>query len=151
MGKTFYDLSCEELCDLMCGNPEEDFEVEYMGRGSSKAGGAGGNAAASNEFSNYPADFGIQGIKELKDFEGTRAELYDLIAKNNPTAIIDKRTADVYIGEGKYARDNDHYFMILKKVSKNKMKLNIMWKTKGKSVGQYYIQENRFRPLKGNG
>ena len=44
MGKTFYDLSCEELCDLMCGNPEEDFEVEYMGRGSSKAGGNKGVA-----------------------------------------------------------------------------------------------------------
>ena len=26
MGKTFYDLSCEELCDLMCGKPDEDYE-----------------------------------------------------------------------------------------------------------------------------
>ena len=26
MGKTFYDLTCEELCELMCGAPEEDCE-----------------------------------------------------------------------------------------------------------------------------
>ena len=26
MGKTFENLTCEELCDLMCGNPEEDEE-----------------------------------------------------------------------------------------------------------------------------
>lgn len=26
MGKTFYDLTDEELCDLMCGDPEEDYE-----------------------------------------------------------------------------------------------------------------------------
>ena len=24
MGKTFYNLSCEDLCDLMCGKPEKD-------------------------------------------------------------------------------------------------------------------------------
>lgn len=24
MGMTFYDLTCEELCDLMCGDPEDD-------------------------------------------------------------------------------------------------------------------------------
>ena len=24
MGKEFYDLTCEELCELMCGKPEED-------------------------------------------------------------------------------------------------------------------------------
>jgi len=28
MGKTFYDLTCEELCELMCGAPEEDDEDE---------------------------------------------------------------------------------------------------------------------------
>ena len=26
MGKTFYDLTCEELCELMCGKPEEEEE-----------------------------------------------------------------------------------------------------------------------------
>lgn len=26
MGKTFYDLTDEELCELMCGAPEEDYE-----------------------------------------------------------------------------------------------------------------------------
>lgn len=26
MGKEFHDLTCEELCDLMCGKPEEDEE-----------------------------------------------------------------------------------------------------------------------------
>ena len=24
MGQTFYDLTIEELCDLMCGKPEEE-------------------------------------------------------------------------------------------------------------------------------
>ena len=28
MGKTLYDLTCEELCELMCGKPEEDDETE---------------------------------------------------------------------------------------------------------------------------
>lgn len=28
MGMIFYDLSLEELCDLMCGKPEEDIEEE---------------------------------------------------------------------------------------------------------------------------
>ena len=27
MGATFYDLTCEELCELMCGKPEEDEEI----------------------------------------------------------------------------------------------------------------------------
>lgn len=26
MGKEFYDLTPEELCDLMCGKPEDDYE-----------------------------------------------------------------------------------------------------------------------------
>lgn len=26
MGMTWTDLTCEELCDLMCGTPEEDEE-----------------------------------------------------------------------------------------------------------------------------
>lgn len=28
MGQTFYDLTLEELCDLICGEPEEDEEQE---------------------------------------------------------------------------------------------------------------------------
>lgn len=28
MGMVFYDLTPEELCDLMCGDPEEDYEEE---------------------------------------------------------------------------------------------------------------------------
>ena len=28
MGAEFYDLTLEELCDLMCGDPEEDYEEE---------------------------------------------------------------------------------------------------------------------------
>lgn len=28
MGAVFYDLSPEELCDLMCGTPEEEEEEE---------------------------------------------------------------------------------------------------------------------------
>lgn len=29
MGMTFENLTEEELCDLMCGDPEEDFEFEH--------------------------------------------------------------------------------------------------------------------------
>lgn len=28
MGATFYDLTAEELCDLICGTPEEDEDAE---------------------------------------------------------------------------------------------------------------------------
>ena len=28
MGKEWKNLSLEELCDLMCGDPEEDYEEE---------------------------------------------------------------------------------------------------------------------------
>ena len=28
MGMTFYNLTMEDLCDLMCGTPEEDYEGE---------------------------------------------------------------------------------------------------------------------------
>ena len=28
MGMTWTNLTCEELCDLMCGAPEEDYEEE---------------------------------------------------------------------------------------------------------------------------
>lgn len=28
MGMTFYDLTCEELCELMCGDPEPDYDEE---------------------------------------------------------------------------------------------------------------------------
>ena len=26
MGMVFTDLTCEELCDLMCGKPEDEYE-----------------------------------------------------------------------------------------------------------------------------
>jgi len=29
MGKTFYDLTDEELCELMCGGPEDDGEEQF--------------------------------------------------------------------------------------------------------------------------
>ena len=46
MGKAFYNLSCEELCDLMCGKPEEDYEDEEdMGRGASKMAASGNSLA----------------------------------------------------------------------------------------------------------
>lgn len=28
MGKEFTGLTCEQLCDLMCGDPEEDYDEE---------------------------------------------------------------------------------------------------------------------------
>lgn len=31
MGAVFYDLTPEELCDLMCGDPEEDYKEEDNG------------------------------------------------------------------------------------------------------------------------
>lgn len=34
MGAVFYDLTLEELCDLMCGDPEEDYEEEDDGTGN---------------------------------------------------------------------------------------------------------------------
>ena len=50
MGKTLYNLSNEDLCDLMCGMPEEEqedsmksFDLQlFGGRGSSSSGGASG-------------------------------------------------------------------------------------------------------------
>ena len=33
------------------------------------------------EFSNYTESFNIKGLKELKEFVGTRAQLYSLISK----------------------------------------------------------------------
>ena len=43
MGLTLYNLSCEELCDLMCGKPEEDYD---MAKGNSKLTQRGGNNLA---------------------------------------------------------------------------------------------------------
>jgi len=34
MGAIFYDLTPEELCDLMCGMPEDDGEEEDDGKGN---------------------------------------------------------------------------------------------------------------------
>ena len=33
MGMTFENLSFEDLCDLMCGMPEEDMEEDDYGNG----------------------------------------------------------------------------------------------------------------------
>lgn len=30
MGMTFENLTCEELCDLMCGKPEEEEEEKHV-------------------------------------------------------------------------------------------------------------------------
>lgn len=30
MGMIFENLTCEELCDLMCGKPEEDYDEEEL-------------------------------------------------------------------------------------------------------------------------
>lgn len=34
MGMTFYNLTPEELCDLMCGDPEEEQEEDEDGTSS---------------------------------------------------------------------------------------------------------------------
>ena len=39
MGAVFTDLTCEELCDLMCGKPEEEYEVDQQE--TSRDGGVG--------------------------------------------------------------------------------------------------------------
>lgn len=88
-----------------------------------------------NDFSNYPENFNIKGLDELKDFCGTRAQLYALISKHNPLAIIDKREAHVFI-------DKASYLMIMEK-AQGGMRLRLIWKL-GPDGGQYYIQDNTF-------
>ena len=90
----------------------------------------------ANEFSNYPDNFNITGLKELKDFVGTRAQLYALINKNNPLAIIDKRQAVVFV-------EDSTYVMIMQKVQGG-MRLRMIWKL-GSNGGEYFIQDNIYR------
>lgn len=71
----------------------------------------------------------IQGIDEIRDFVGTRKEIYHLIAERNPIAIINYREAYVEIG-------NKKYIIILMKYA-GAYKVKIMWNiTDGK---QYYL------------
>lgn len=63
----------------------------------------------------------INGVDKLKEFVGTRKEIYNFIAKQNPLAIIDYRQARVKI-------DNVNYLIILKKLNSN-FKIRIIWDT----------------------
>lgn len=63
----------------------------------------------------------INGLEEIVNFEGTRSEIYNLISKNNPLAIIDNRQAMVKI-------DNITCLILLKKVQKN-YKIKMIWDT----------------------
>ena len=62
----------------------------------------------------------INGLDEIVNFEGTRSEIYNLIAKKNPLAIIDRRQALVKI-------DDESYLIILKKVN-NSYKIRVIWR-----------------------
>ena len=58
----------------------------------------------------------IRGINEIKSFKGSRKDLYNLISKHNPLAIIDNRHASIEI-------NNIKYIAVLSKVnSKYKLK-----------------------------
>lgn len=61
----------------------------------------------------------INNLEEIVNFVGTRGEIYDLIHRYNPLAIIDKRQARVNIGD-------DRYIIILKKVG-NAYKIRVIW------------------------
>ena len=63
----------------------------------------------------------INGVDKLKEFVGTRKEIYNFIAEQNPLAIIDYRQARVKI-------DNVDYLIILKKLNSN-FKIRIIWDT----------------------
>lgn len=92
-----------------------------------------GAVGTSNSFKNVPKSFNINGLQELKDFVGTRGELYNLINKLNPLAIIDKKHADVKL-------DGVNYLVILQKVDGGQ-RLRILWNTDTNE--QYYIQEDK--------
>lgn len=96
----------------------------------------------SSTLSNVPSSFNINGLEELKDFVGTRGQIYDLIRNNNPLAIIDKRNAYVKIGDSSY-------LVILTK-AEGGWRVRIIWQLDRQGItsgGQYYLQEDRFRPL----
>ena len=65
MGATFTNLSCEDLCELMCGKPEEDDEM----------GGRGGNGSR-NVNNGIPAERPTkeQLIKDIKALKGKDLE-----------------------------------------------------------------------------
>ena len=65
-------------------------------------------------------EFLINDLDEITSFIGTRKEIYQLIAKHNPLAIIDFRQATVKI-------ENDTYLIILKKVN-NAFKIRLIWR-----------------------
>ena len=70
----------------------------------------------------------INGIEELKTFVGTRKEIYNLIAKKNPMAIVDYRQATVKI--------NDTTYLVILKKKENQFSIKLIWETKGNT--QYY-------------
>lgn len=68
-------------------------------------------------------ELNINGLEEITSFIGTRSEIYNLISKHNPLAIIDYRQAFIKIEE-------EGYLIILKKVNKS-YKIRIIWKLNG--------------------
>lgn len=62
----------------------------------------------------------IKGLEEITKFEGSRSEIYSIISKNNPMAIIDNRQAFAII-------DDEKYLIILKKVGRN-YKVRLIWR-----------------------
>ena len=96
----------------------------------------------SSTLNNVPSYFNLNGLEELKDFVGTRSQIYDLIGKNNPLAIIDRRRAFVRI-------DDIPYLIILTK-AEGGWKVRCVWQLGKPGVtpgGQYYLQEDRFEPV----
>lgn len=91
---------------------------------------------------NVPSFFNIEGLEELKDFAGTRTEIYNLIAKHNPLAIVDRRQARVRI-------DGLDYLILLERYE-GSWRVKCVWQLSDKTTvpgGQYYLQEDRFKPL----
>ena len=76
-------------------------------------------------------DLLINGLDEITSFTGTRKEIYTLIAKHNPLAIIDFRQAMVKI-------ENDTYLIILKKVNKL-FKIRLIWRITTGKQKQFYF------------
>ena len=76
-------------------------------------------------------DLLINGLDEITNFIGTRKEIYHLIAKYNPLAIIDFRQATVKI-------EKDTYLIILKKVN-NAFKIRLIWRVTTGDQKQFYF------------
>ena len=72
----------------------------------------------------------INNIEEITSFVGTRKEIYNLISKYNPLAVIDYRQARVDIND-------EYYLIILKKVGIN-YKIRCIWKI-GNANEQFYF------------